>query len=105
MIAAEDAGGDALAELMAADVGRHAADVTADDLHGIAAVAHPRAMAATGLRRAAVDHSDEVIGDDQAVFAFLFWTFRNEALFEDSRGDNLFVTLHGCLCYCHRGAG
>ena len=68
---------------MAAAVGRHAADVSADELHGIAAVAHPGTMATLGLRGAAVDDSDKVICDDDSVLAFPSWVFRRKALLDD----------------------
>ena len=83
LVVAEDAGRDALAEVVAAGLGRHLADIAADERHGIAPVAHPRAMAAGGLRRAAVDDGDEVICDDDSVLAFLLGILRNDALLED----------------------
>ena len=74
---------DATAELVATAVGRHLADIVADELHGIAAIAHPWAMATLGFGGAAVDDGDEVICDDQAVFAFLCGALRREALLDD----------------------
>ena len=83
MVTAEDIGCDASAEVVAAAVGRHPADIAADEFHGIASVAHPRAMAAVGLRGTAVDNGDEVICDDDSVLAFPSGVFRCEALFDD----------------------
>ena len=72
--------GDAFAELLTADVGWHAADITAYDSHGIASIAHPGAMAVGGLRGGSVDDGDEVICDDDSVLAFLRGALRNDAL-------------------------
>ena len=82
-VVAGDGVGDTFAELPTADVGWHAADITAHDLHGIAPIAHPRTMAALGLGGGAVDDGDEVICDDDSVLAFLRGALRNDALLED----------------------
>ena len=78
-----DGFGDAFAELLTTDIGRHAADISADYLHGIATIAHPGAMATAGLRSGTVDDSDEVICDDDSVLAFLLGVLRNDALLDD----------------------
>ena len=48
-VVAGDGAGDAFAELLTADVGWHAADIAAYELHGISPVAHPGAMVNGGL--------------------------------------------------------
>ena len=75
-----DSFGDAFAELLTADVGRHTADIAAHQLHRIAPIAHPRAMVIGGLRRGSVDDGDEVICDDDSVLAFLRGVLRDDAL-------------------------
>ena len=70
------------AELPTTDIRGHTTDVPADEQHGITAVAEPGNMATERLRSAPVDDGDEVICDDQAVFAFLGGALRDKALFE-----------------------
>ena len=84
------------AELMAAGIGGHATDVAADELHGVTAIARPGTMVARGLRRAAVDNGNEVICDDQAVFAFLRGTFRDDALLENLHIWDSLAADQGC---------
>ena len=67
-------------ELVARCVGRHPTDIPTDELHGIAPVTHPGAVAPFGLRGAAIDDSDKVSGDDDPVLAFLLGVFRYDAL-------------------------
>ena len=74
---------DTNAELVARHVGWHLPDIAADQQHGVAAVAHGRAMATMGLGGTAVDDCDEIIGDDDPVLAFLRGAFRYDALLED----------------------
>ena len=82
-VMAADGFGNPLAELLAADVGRHVTDIAADEQHGIAPVAPPREVAAGGLRSGAVDDGDEVICDDDSVLAFLRGALRNDAFLYD----------------------
>ena len=58
-------------ESFACDVLRHAANIGAHQLHGVPPVAVEQAMAIVGLGRGAVDDSNKVICDDDAVLAFL----------------------------------
>ena len=71
------------AELMARGVRRQPSDDAADDGHRISAVGHAGAPLARGLRGGAVDDSDEVICDDDSVFAFLRGVLGDEALLDD----------------------
>ena len=80
---AEDIGGDAPAEVMATAVGWHSADISADEPHGIAAVAHPGTVTTVSLGGAAVDDGDKVICDDDSVLAFPSGVFRRKALLDD----------------------
>ena len=75
-------------ELVARGLLGHATDIAADQLHGIAPVAHPAIVATLGLGGGAVDDGDEVIGDDDSVLACLLWALGDQALFDD---------IH---CYC-----
>ena len=70
-------------ELMAAGVGRHLADITTDELHGIAAIAHKGAMATLGFGCAAVDNGNKIRSYDDSVLAFLAGAFRYDALLEN----------------------
>ena len=70
-------------ELMAAGVGRHLADITTDELHGIAAIAHEGAMATLGFGCAAVDNGNKIRSYDDSVLAFLAGAFRYDALLEN----------------------
>ena len=70
-------------ELMAAGVGRHLTNITTDELHGIAAIAHKGAMATLGFGRAAVDNGNKIRSYDDSVLAFLAGAFRYDALFEN----------------------
>ena len=67
----------------------HAGDITADQLHGIAAIGAEDAVAVVGLRRGTVNDGNEVICDDDAVLAFLLWVLRDERLFEDLHRDKV----------------
>lgn len=60
----------------------HAADVTANQLHRIAAITAKQAVAILRLAGRAVDDGNEVICDDDAVFAFRLWILRDEVLFD-----------------------
>ena len=73
------------AELMARCVRGQLSDDAADDGHGVAAVGHAGTPLARGLRGGAVDDSDEVICDDDSVFAFLRGVLGDEALLDDGR--------------------
>ena len=73
---------------MARRIGRHLTDIAADEYHGIAAIADTWAMVTLGLGSASVDHGDEIICDDQAVFAFLCGALRYEVLLDDFHFDN-----------------
>ena len=61
----------------------HAADVAADELHGISSVRAEDAVMVVRLRGAAIDDGDEVICDDHAVLAFPFGTLGDEGLFDN----------------------
>jgi len=78
-----DIGRNASQELVAADGLRHALDVAADELHGIAAIGAEQAVAIVALGGAAVDDGNEVRGDDDAVLAFALWVLGDEGLFDD----------------------
>ena len=80
--------GSAYAELMARCVGGHLTDIATDEHHGVAAIADTWAMVTLGLGSASVDHGDEIICDDQAVFAFLCGALRYEVLLDDFHFDN-----------------
>ena len=80
--------GSTYTKLMARRVCRHLTDIAADEYHGIAAIADTWAMVTLGLGSASVDHSDEIICDDQAVFAFLCGALRYEVLLDDFHFDN-----------------
>ena len=58
----------------------HAADVTADKLHGISSVGAEQAVMIVRLRGASVDDCDEVTCDDHAVLAFPFGALGDESL-------------------------
>ena len=83
VVAAQRLGG-SHAKLMARRVGRHLPDIAADELHGIAPIAHPGAVATWGLSGATVDDGDKISGDDDPVLAFLRGAFRYVALLDDS---------------------
>ena len=70
-------------ELFAGGRLRHATDITLCQLHSIAPIGAQQAMAILTLRGAAVDYSDEVICDDDAVLAFLLWVLGNEILLDN----------------------
>jgi len=78
-----DISGDTRQELFTSSRFRHTADITLSQLHGIAPVGAQQAMSILALRSAAVDHSDEVICDDDAVLAFLLWVLGNEILLDN----------------------
>ena len=78
-----NAGCDTTYKLLASDVFGHAADVAADELHGIAAIGAPHAMTQLALGCAAIDDGYEVSGDDDAVLAFHFGILGYEGLFYD----------------------
>ena len=77
-----DVGGDARQELLARGRLRHVADKPRGQLHSVAPVRPKHAVAILALRRAAVNHGDEVICDDDAVLAFLPWVLRDEVLLD-----------------------
>ena len=78
-----DSTGDTETELVTGRIGRHLADITRDDLHGIAAIAHQEGVTACGLRGRTVDDGNEVTCDDEAVLAFLLGVLCDLALFDD----------------------
>ena len=78
-----DISGDTRQELFTSSRFRHTADITLSQLHGIAPVGAQQAMSILALRSAAVDHSDEVICDDDAVLAFLLWVLGDEILLDN----------------------
>ena len=82
-----EVGRDTAQELVACGGFGHTADVAADELHGVAPVGTPQAMAQLALRGAAVDDGYEVSGDDDAVLAFLLGVLGDEGLFDDLHGD------------------
>ena len=84
---ADDARG-SKTELVARGLLRHAADILTDELHGVAAVAHPSVVATLGLGGRAVDDGDEVTGDDDSVLACPLGALCDQALLDD---------IH---CYC-----
>ena len=84
---ADDARG-SKTELVARGLLRHAADILTDELHGVAAVAHPSVVATLGLGGGAIDDGDEVIGDDDSVLACPLGALCDQALLDD---------IH---CYC-----
>ena len=84
-----DVGGDTTEKLLAGGGLGHAADVAADQLHGVTAVAAQQAVAQQALRRAAVDDGYEVSGDDDAVLAFRLWVLGDEALFYDLHSGDI----------------
>ena len=67
---------------MTRDISRHLANITRDDLHGIAAVAHQKGVTTGGLRGGTVDDGDEVTCDDEAVLAFLLGVLGDQAFFD-----------------------
>ena len=71
------------AKLVAGDVLGHPSYGLANNLHGKAAIGTEEAIAAAGLAGGTVDDSNEVIGDDDSVLAFLRGVLRDEALFDD----------------------
>ena len=81
-----DVGRDAAEKLLAGGGLGHAADVAADQLHGVTAVAAQQAVAQQALRRAAVDDGYEVSGDDDSVLAFRLWVLGDEYLFYNLHG-------------------
>ena len=76
------------AELVTRRVGRHLSDIMAEQQHSISSIAYAWAMVTLGLGSASVDHGDEIICDDQAVFAFLCGALRYEVLLDDFHFDN-----------------
>ena len=68
------------AELVARCVGRHLADIPAEQQHGIAPIAYAGAMVTLGLGCTTVDDCDKIICDDDPVLAFLRGVFRYDAL-------------------------
>ena len=77
-------------EGFACDVLRHAANIGAHQLHGVPPVAVEQAMAIVGLGRGAVDDSNKVICDDDAVLAFprgILWD------------EGLLYNFHSCYCF------
>lgn len=82
-VATLDIGRDPATELMAGDIGWHLPDITANQAHGIAPVAHQGANAMTGLGGAAVDDCDKITCDDEAVLVFPVWALGYAALFDD----------------------
>ena len=89
-IVAADGCRGAEAELVARDIGRHLRDEPGGDLHRVLAIALAAMEAAGGLRGGAVDDGDEVICDDQAVFAFPCGVLRNEALLDDCHWSTVY---------------
>ena len=90
-----DVGGDATEKLFAGGILRHLADIAADEQHGIAPVGVEQAVPVVGLRRAAVDDGNEVIGYDDAVLAFLSGILGDEGLFEDLHGTGGYYGTSG----------
>ena len=68
---------------MATRIGRHLPDISTDEQHGIAAIAHDRTMTAMGFRGTSVDNSNKIRSYDDSVLAFLAGAFRYDALFEN----------------------
>ena len=79
--------GDAHAELVTGRGLRHAADVAADEAHGVLSVAVQKTVATIGLRGGAVDDGNKVRGDDDAVLAFLCGVLRDDGLLYDGHDE------------------
>ncbi len=76
-------GGDSSEKGLTRDALGHSADIPADQLHSQSTVGAEQAVPVSRLCRRPVDDGDEVRGYDDAVLAFLFRVFRNEALLDD----------------------
>ena len=76
-------------ELLAGRRLRHVADVARNQQHGIAPIAVQPTVTVVALRRAAVDDSNEIICDDDAVLAFLLGVLGDDALFYNLHGDKV----------------
>lgn len=74
------------AELMTCKRLRCLAQIAGNEFHGVAAIASTQTKAPVGLACRAVDDSDEVISDDDSVFAFLLCVLRDYVLFYDRHG-------------------
>ena len=81
-----DGSSDAKTKLMTGRVCRHFADISRDDLHGIASITHQQRVMAGGFGCRPVDNGDEITCDDESVLAFLFGVLRDQALLDDSHG-------------------
>ena len=77
-----DIGGYAAAEGFAGDALGGLAQVAAHQLHAVAAVGGEQAVAQAALRRAAVNHGNEVGGDDNAVLTPFPGVLSYELLFD-----------------------
>ena len=84
-----DGRGDAIAELATGEGALGMAYITTDELHAVTSVGAEEAEAAVGLRRGAVDDSDIVARDDDAILAFLCRTLGDNALFDDFHAAKL----------------
>ena len=69
---------------------RHATNIATNQFHGVSSVTIEQAMAIVGLGRGAVDDSNKVICDDDAVLAFLRGILWDEGLL---------YNFHSCYCF------
>lgn len=85
-VAAGYGSGDATAELWAGDVFRHLPNEVGNSQHGIASVRVTPTVSKVGLAGTSVNDGNEVVSDDDAVFAFLFRVLGDNCLFDDLHG-------------------
>ena len=78
-------------ESLACGILGHVANVAADQLHGISAIAVEEAVAILRLRRRTINDSYEIICDDDAVLAFLSGVLGDEVLLDDNHVDIVLV--------------
>lgn len=76
-------------ELLAGRRLRHFANIAGHQQHGIAPIAVQPTVTIVALRRAAINDSYEIIGDDDAVLAFLLGVLGDDALFYNLHGDKV----------------
>ena len=92
-----DGSGDAKTKLMTGRVCRHFADISRDNLHGIASITHQQRVMAGGFGCRPVDNGDEITCDDESVLAFLFGVLRDQALLDDLHGCRVLGDKYWCI--------
>ena len=100
--------GDATKKGLACGVLGHAADIVADQLHGVSTVAAEQAVAILRLGRGTIDNCNKISAYDDSVLAFLRGILGYEGLLDYFHawvmGDGCWVLGDGCWVWGDGGA-